>query len=164
MTGRAVLIGVLLALPCTGFAQDADAVTKAVLDHRLTVELVKRAVAVDRGLLALMEKDPSIARRGSEKTAGIDATVKAMEAVPELAAALNANGISARDYILTQMALIPTTMMHELVASGRMPALPPGMPAHNVEFWKANYDVLKPLEAEWKKNREAITKFANRKR
>lgn len=157
MTGRAIVIGVLLALPCTGFAQDADAVTKAVLEYRLTVDLVTRTVAVDRDILALMEKDASFARK-IDRTPGLDASIKAIGDSPEFARVLAANGITARDYILTQMALIPTTMMHEMLATGRLPALPPNMPAHNVEFWKANYEVLKPLEAEWKVLRAELRK------
>ncbi|MEX2272849.1 MAG: hypothetical protein WD690_15360, partial [Vicinamibacterales bacterium] len=92
-------------------------------------------------------------------TRGIDATAKELERLPEVAAVLKANGISARDYMLTTMSLFSTTVTFDLIAKGRLREAPPGMPTHNFEFLKANHKELEPLVAEWKKNREEIAKY-----
>ena len=151
----AVIVAIVWMLGAAGAAaQSAD--DKLIMDHRLTLELIRQAVAVDRDLVTAIKKDPMLLKREPKQTPGIYASAAEMQKIPELAAILKANGITARDYLLTMMAMMATSLTHEFMASGKMPGLPAGMPTHNLEFWKSNAEALKPLEAEWKKNRAEI--------
>lgn len=137
MTRQSAFAILMVAWSCSSAsAQSLD--PAPIFEHRLTIDLVQRTVAVDRDLLALMKKDPDFARRAPEKSVGIDAIARSIEAVPEFAGAFAAHGITARDYVLTQRALLSTTTILELQAKGGTPPLPPGTPTHNLEFWKAS--------------------------
>jgi hypothetical protein len=157
MTRRlaALVTAVVCVTPAIVVAQSAD--NTLIMDHRLTLELVKSTVAVDRDLVAAMKKDPMLLKRGPKQTPGIDASAAEMEKLPELAAILKVNGITGRNYLLTMMSMMSTSMTHEFIASGKMPAPPAGMPTHNLEFWKSNAEALKPLEAEWRTLRGEMT-------
>lgn len=137
-------------------AQSAD--DKAIMQHRLTLDLMQRAIAVDRDLIAAVKKDPGLLKRAPEKTPGIDASAAEMTKLPEVKAILEANKITARDYLLTQMAMFSTALTHEFMAGGKMPPLPPDTPMHNLDFWKKNAEAIKPLEAEWKALRSEMMK------
>ena len=140
-------------------AQDED--TKKILNHRLTVEQVRKVVAVNREVLALLEKDADFRKRAeaAQDADGIEESIAAIEKVPQMTVLLKKHGITARDYLLAQMAMMSTSMTHEFISKGQMPALPPGFPTHNVDFWKANYKDLQPLEAEWKKTMAELQKL-----
>ena len=156
---RKTLAAVLAALVWTIGAMTVAAQSeddKRILDHRLTLDLVQRTVAVDRDLVAAIKKDPTLLKQAPRRSPGLDASAEEMEKIPELARILKANGMSGRDYLLSMMAMFSTTITHEFMASGKMPGLPAGMPTHNLDFWKANAEALKPLEAEWKKLRGEI--------
>ena len=138
-------------------AQSAD--DKAIMQHRLSLDLMQRAIAVDRDLIAAVKKDPGLLKRTPEKTPGIDASAAEMIKLPEVKNILDANKITARDYLLTQLAMFSTALTHEFMASGKMPPLPPDTPMHNLEFWKTNAEAIKPLEVEWKALRSEMMKY-----
>lgn len=140
-------------------AQEQDADTQAILNHRLTIDLVKKTIAVNRDTAALFETDADFRKRAADSDAeGIDASVKKMQGIPQLAALLKKHGLSARDYLLTQMGIMSTSSTYDLMAKGMLKELPPGFPSHNLDFWKANYAQLKPLEAEWKQSMADLEK------
>ena len=151
-----VAVTMLIGGAVAAQAQSAD--DKAIMQHRLTLDLVQRAVAVDRDLVAAVKKDPGLLKRAPEKTTGIDASAAEMTRLPEVRSILEVNKITARDYLLTQLAMFSTALTLEFMASGKMPPLPPDTPMHNLEFWKTNAEALKPLEAEWKSLRGEIMK------
>jgi hypothetical protein len=153
----AIFFAVLLVPSSAPGQQSAD--DREIMQHRLTLDLVQRTVAVERDMVAALKKDPGLMKRGPEKTRGIDASAAEMNKIPEIKSILAANNISARDYLLTLMAMFSTVITHEFMASGKMPPLPPDTPMHNLEFWKANAAALKPLEAEWRKHRDEIMKY-----
>lgn len=158
---RAVMIAVLMMLSVVAAAarsQSADA--KAVVQHRLTLDLIRRAIAVDRDLVAALKKDPALMKRAPEKTAGIDGSAAMMNKIPEVARILEANGISARDYLLTQLSMFTTALAHEYMLAGKLPPPKPDTPMHNLEFWKQNLEAVKPLETEWKALRAELLKYS----
>ena len=107
----------------------------------------------------MLKKDPAFLKRVSRKASGLEASAAEMNNTPEVANALKAHRITAREYLLTQMALFSTALTHEFMASGKLKELPPDTPMHNLEFWKANTETLKPLEAEWRKIRAEIMSY-----
>jgi hypothetical protein len=138
--------------------QEDDA---AIMNHRLTLDLLRKTIAFDRALLALIDKDPALMKAMEGKTTpGIDASAKALEDVPQVGATLKANGLTGRDYVLTQIAMMSATMTRDMVAKGIVKEMPPGMPTHNIEFLKTNAAELEKLEAEWKTIRGEIQKRA----
>lgn len=150
----ATVAAMLVSAGAAAAQQSAD--DKAVMNHRLTLDLVRQAVAVDRDLVALLKKDPGIVKRIPRDTKGLDTSAEQMNTIPELAAILKTHRVTAKDYLLTQVAMFSTALTHEFMASGKLKQLPPNMPTHNLEFWKANAEALKPLDAEWKKLRSEI--------
>ena len=138
------------------YAQDEE--TRTILNHRLTVDLIRKTVAINTAMLQLIEKDPEFAKRADAKTRGIDESVKHLESQPEMAALLKQHGITGRDYLLTQMAMLSTMVTAEFIEQGKMPPLPADFPRHNLDFWKANREALAPLIAEWKKTMETLQK------
>ena len=155
---RAIAAAVLAATLMhggTAVAQQSDD-DKAVMQHRLTIDLIRKILAVDRDLVAVLKKDPAFLKRFSQPATGLEASAAQMNNTPEVANALKAHRITAREYLLTQLALFSTALTHEFMASGKLKELPPNTPTHNIEFWKANVETLKPLEAEWRKIRAEI--------
>jgi hypothetical protein len=149
------------AVPAAQAPQPDD--NAAIMNHRLTLSLVKQVVAVDRDLVAVLEKDPTLQQRvAGQNPVGLDASVKMLEGVPEAAAILKKHSITARDYLLTQIAFAATAFTAEMLETKKLPAVPAGMPTHNLEFWKANAAELKPLEAESKKLRAELQKRLGR--
>lgn len=142
-------------------AQSQSADDKAIMQHRLTLDLIQRTVAVDRDMIAALKKDPGLLKRGPERTSGIEASVAEMNKLPEIARILEANKITARDYLLTELAMFSTVFTNELMASGKMPPLPKDTPVHNLDFWKKNAEALKPIEAEWRALREQLMKHTS---
>ena len=155
--GRAVACIVVFSTVSLAAARQDD--NAAIMNHRLTMALVKQVVAVDRDLVAALEKDPALQQRvAGQNPVGLEASVKVLEGVPEAAAILKKHGITGRDYLLTQIAFATTAFTADMLEQKKLPSVPPGMPTHNLEFWKANAADLKPLEAESKKLRAELQK------
>jgi hypothetical protein len=150
----AVLAATVLNTAAVAAQQSED--DRAIMQHRLTVDLVKQVVAVDRALVALLKKDPGLVKRIPRDTRGLEASAEQMHQIPELAAILKANRLTPKDYLLTQLAMFSTALTHEFMMSGKLKQLPPNTPTHNLEFWKANAEALRPLDAEWKQLRTEL--------
>ena len=148
--------------------QDQDALAK----HHLTVQNVRQMFAVDRELLQLLKKVPDVDARAAElerqfdsERLGIVAVAKVYEAMPELAAILQRQQITGRDYVLTKIA----AMIVDIVA-GAPPAFleREGMnkeffltPA--LKFWMAMDPALKAEAAEWNEVRRELAKHGRHK-
>lgn len=160
MRARTLMIVVLMMSVAATAARSQSADARAVLQHRLTLDLIRRAIAVDRDLVAALKKDPALMKRAPEKPVGIDGSAAAMNKIPEVARMLESNGITARDYLLTQLAMFGTALAHEYMLAGKLPPPKPDTPMHNLEFWKNNLEALRPLDAEWKTLRAEILKYS----
>jgi hypothetical protein len=126
---------------------------KIVAAYPLTMDKVQRkfAVAVDLGRLSVT--DPALQSQLQSINDGksLDAQIKAMSAVPKAAAALQAHGISARDYCLTTLA-IGYAQTPQIPAQYRPANSPPdpssvAAPPEHVEFVRAHMDEIHRLTA-----------------
>ena len=156
--GALAFLVTLALAPVPQSRQEDDA---ALMNHRLTLDLLRKAIAFDRALLTLIDKDPALMKAmDGNTTPGIDASSKALEDVPQFGATLKASGLTGRDYLLTQIALMSATMTRDMMAKGIVKEMPPGMPTHNIEFLKTNAAEVEKLEAEWRLIRAEIQKRA----
>jgi hypothetical protein len=87
---------------------------KTVGAYPLTMDKIQRKFAVAADLGRQSVTDPALQRQLQSTTEanGLDAQIKAFSAVPKAAAALQAHGISARDYCLTTLAVGYALMPH----------------------------------------------------
>ena len=138
---------VLLATASVGAQGDPD--REAVLNYRLTTTNLRKMFAVER---ALGEPKPTTNETTGE-IVGVNATAKQMEDIPEVAAALKANEISPRDYLLTLMATGHTILVIGLIERGVIADTSHPIVRENVQFWKSLPPEVKPEAEEWKKRR-----------
>ena len=106
------------ALAGTRFNTFDDEAMKA---FSLTTENVRKAAAVMRRLDGEVAKDPALARTIGRKTqhaATLDAKAKALESEPRIASALRAESISAREYVMVQLAVLQAGMIAAVRAQG----------------------------------------------
>jgi hypothetical protein len=122
---------------------------QAVLNYRLTVTNLQRMFVVER---ALGEPKPTTGEV-AENVVGIDVTAKRMENIPEVEAALKANEISPRDYLLTLMAAGHSVLVISLIERGVIADTSHPIVRENVQLWKNLPPEVKPEAEEWKKRR-----------
>jgi hypothetical protein len=126
---------------------------KIVAAYPLTVDKVQRKFAVAADLGRLSVTDPALQNQmqAINEVKSLDAQIKAFSAVPKAAAALQAHGISARDYCLTTLAL-GYAQMPRMPAQFRQANSPPdpsdvAAPPEHVEFVRAHIDEIHKLTA-----------------
>ena len=108
-----------LSLPVAAEAQQSDADLKAVSATTLTMPKYKQYLDATVNLANVAAKNPGIAegmKDGGEKS--IDEQVKMLESNPQVKAAVTSTGLSTRDYVLTQWALLQTGMAHAMTKNG----------------------------------------------
>jgi hypothetical protein len=148
------------SLPSPALAQ-SEADQKAVMNHRLTIENVKKVFAIDKELLKLAIANPALAQKiSNQKPSGLDEAVKLIGSIPEVSAVLKTHDISARDYLLTTVTMTGTAFAYQFSAAGKMPEMPAGMQKDNLEFWKTNVATMKAAVDEWMKTRAELLKRA----
>jgi hypothetical protein len=104
-----------LSLPAAVEAQQSDADLKAVAATTLTMPKYKQYLDATVTLASVAAKNPGLAegmKDGGEKS--IDDQVKAIESNPQVKAAVTSTGLTARDYVLTQWALLQTGMAYAM--------------------------------------------------
>jgi hypothetical protein len=150
------LIAFLLLLygPCIAAAGELsmdDA--KIVAAYPLTMDKVQRkfAVAADLGRQSVTDPALQSQLQAINEVKSLDAQIKAFSAVPKAAAAMQAHGISARDYCLTTLA-VAYAQMQQMPAQFRQANSPPdpsliAAPPEHVEFVRAHIDEIHKLTA-----------------
>jgi hypothetical protein len=124
---------------------------KIVAAYPLTMDKVQRKFAVAADLARLSVTDPALQTQlqSINEAKNLDAQIKAFGAVPKAAAAMQAHGISARDYCLTTLA-VGYALIPRAPAQFRQANLPPdpgdvaAAPEH-VEFVRAHIDEINKL-------------------
>ena len=126
---------------------------KIVAAYPLTMDKVQRKFAVAADLGRLSVTDPALQSQLQSiiEAKSLDAQIKAFSAVPKAAAAMQAHGISARDYCLTTLAL-GYALMPRAPAQFRQANSPPdpsevAAPSEHVEFVRAHIDEIHKLTA-----------------
>jgi hypothetical protein len=106
------------ALAGTRFNTFDDEAMKA---FSLTTENVRKAAAVMHRLAGEVAKDPALAPALGKKTqraATLDAKAKALESDPRIASALRAEPITAREYVMVQLAILQAGLIAAARARG----------------------------------------------
>ena len=126
---------------------------KIVAAYPLTMDKMQRKFAVTADLGRLSVNDPALQSQLQAINEGksLDAQIKAFSAVPKAAAALQAHGMSARDYCLTTLA-IAYAEMPRMPAQFRQSNSPPdpsdvAAPPEHVEFVRAHIGEIQKLTA-----------------
>jgi hypothetical protein len=126
---------------------------KIVAAYLLTMDKVQRkfAVAADLGRLSVTNPALQSQLQSINESKSLDAQIKAFSAVPQAAAAMQAHGISARDYCLTTLAT-GYAQMPRAPAQYRQSNSPPdpsevAAPPEHVEFVRVHIDEIHRLTA-----------------
>ena len=135
-----------LSLPAAVVQAQSDADLKAVSGTTLTMPKYKQYLDATVNLADVAAKNPGLAEglKGSSEKSITD-QVKALESNPQVRASITSTGLSTRDYVLTQWALVQTGMAY---------AMTKGSPASQEEVIKkggvsrANLDFYANNEAE----------------
>jgi hypothetical protein len=124
---------------------------KIVGAYPLSMDKVQRKYAVAADLGRLSVNDPALQSQlqSINEAKDLDAQIKAFSGVPQAAAAMQAHGISARDYCLTTLA-IGYAQMQQMPAQYRQTKSPPdpsdvAAPPEHVEFVRAHIDEIHKL-------------------
>jgi hypothetical protein len=143
---RAVRFSVLvtsLAAPQAWAQSQADADLKAVSSYTLTLPRYKQYLDATVNLANVAAKNPQLAQRldgfGNKSLAE---QVKLLEGVPQVRGAITATGLTTRDYVLTQGALLQAGMAYALTKDAKMPLdrviKKAGVSRANLEFYQKN--------------------------
>jgi hypothetical protein len=135
-----------LSLPAATAQAQSDADLKAVSTTTLTMPKYKQYLDATVNLASVAARNPGLAEgmKGSSEKSITD-QVKALEGNPQVRASITSTGLSTRDYVLTQWALVQTGMAY---------AMTKGSPASQEEVIKkggvskANLDFYAKNEAE----------------
>jgi hypothetical protein len=146
---RAVQLAVL-TLSLTSAAAPAqaqgDVDLKMVSAYTLTMPKYKQYLDATVNLANVAAKDPGLAKRldgfGNQPLAE---QVKLLEATPQLRGAIMAAGLTARDFVLTQGAMLQAGMAYALTKQG---SLPPDSAIKKAGVSRANLEFFQKNEAE----------------
>jgi hypothetical protein len=151
----------VLCLPATVKAQQSDADLKAVSATTLTMPKYKQYLDATVNLANVAAKNPGLAegmQDGGEKS--IDEQVKMLESKPQVKAAVTSTGLSARDYVLTQWALLQTGMAYAMTkqtgASQEDMIKQAGVSKANMDFYAKNEAEINRLAEEAKARTPAM--------
>ena len=150
-----------LSLPATVKAQQSDADLKAVSATTLTMPKYKQYLDATVNLANVAAKNPGLAegmKDGGEKS--IDEQVKMLESKPQVKAAVTSTGLSTRDYVLTQWALLQTGMAYAMTkqtgASQEDMIKQAGVSKANMDFYAKNEAEINKLAEEAKARTPAM--------
>jgi hypothetical protein len=150
-----------LSLPAAARAQQSDADLKAVSATTLTMPKYKQYLDATVNLANVAAKNPGLAegmKDGGEKS--IDEQVETLESNPQVKAAVTSTGLSTRDYVLTQWALLQTGMAYGLTkgsgASQEDMMKKAGVSKANMDFYAQNEAEINQLAEEAKARTPAM--------
>ena len=150
-----------LSLPAAAPAQQSEADLKAVSATTLTMPKYKQYLDATVSLANVAAKNPGLAegmQDGGEKS--IDEQVKMLESNPQVKAAVTSTGLSTRDYVLTQWALLQTGMAYTMTkgtgASQDDMIKKAGVSKANMDFYAKNEAEINKLAEEAKARTPAM--------
>jgi hypothetical protein len=150
-----------LSLPAAAPAQQSEADLKAVSATTLTMPKYKQYLDATVSLANVAAKNPGLAegmQDGGEKS--IDEQVKMLESNPQVKAAVTSTGLSTRDYVLTQWALLQTGMAYTMTkgtgASQDDMIKKAGVSKANMDFYAQNEAEINKLAEEAKARTPAM--------
>ena len=148
---RVLSLSVMLSLVCIPIVHaDANADLKEVRSFQLTEKRLDQFSQALRNMVAEVEKNPDLAKKDNSlgPNASINDMVAAFDKIPPIKNSVESAGLSTREFVLFQMALMSAAMGHYLVQQGQK--LPPEFSAEHEKFYKEHEEKFKTLEKEWK--------------
>jgi hypothetical protein len=127
----------------------ADRDSKEVSNYVLTEAGLAKYTQAAHSMKPLLDKSPEACKEDSESAKSLDQMAAKLNAVPGAKAAMQAAGISAREYMVFSMSLVQNAMAAWALdqPGGK---LPPGVQMANVKFYRAHEAALKKLGEETK--------------
>ena len=143
---RAVQLAILTlasAAPWASAQSQGGGDLKAITAHTLTMPKYKQYLDATINLANAIVKSPELAKRldgyGDESLAD---QVKLLEGLPQVRGAVTSTGLTARDYVLTQAALLQSGMAYAMTKDGSVSAdkmVEEGAASRaNLEFYRKN--------------------------
>jgi type I restriction-modification system DNA methylase subunit len=148
---RMLSLSVMVSLVCVPFVHaDVNADLKEVRSFQLTEKKLDQFTQALRNMAEAVEKNPELAKQDNSlgSNASINDMVAAFDKIPPIKNAVETAGLSTREFVLFQMALMSAAMGHYLVKQGQK--LPPEFSAEHATFYKQHEEKFKALEKEWK--------------
>ena len=133
---------------------------KEVREFRLTIAKLSRYEVATQGVAQALQDHPEIKKKMDEAQAAsedqgdkdvhkLDQSVKHVEALPEIASAVKASGLTVREYVVMTATLLNSMMMVALKKQGMIQEYPPNISRENAAFLEQNFDrvsrVMEPL-------------------
>ena len=139
-------IAMSLAAPAASAQSPADADLKAITAHTLTLPNYKQYLDATVNLASVAAKDPQLAQRlDGFGNKSLGEQVKLLEGIPQVRGAITATGLTTRDYVVTQGALLQAGMAYTLTKDAKMP---PDSVVKQAGVSRANLDFYLKNEAE----------------
>jgi hypothetical protein len=139
---RLAIAALPFAAPVAAQSQ-ADADLKAISAYTLTMPKYQQYLDASVNVAAAAAKDPAIA--GNSEGFGnksLSEQVKVMDGLPQIRSAITATGLTTRDYVLTQGALLQAGMAYAMTKGTGMSVdsvvKTAGVSRANLEFYQKN--------------------------
>jgi hypothetical protein len=138
----AILVLPLAAEPAAAQSQ-TDADLKAISAYTLTMPKYKQYLDASVNVAKAAAKDPTLEAKFEDfGNKSLSEQIKAMEGVPQIRSAIVATGLTTRDYVLTQGALLQAGMAYAMAKGAGMPVdsvvQKAGVSRANIEFYQRN--------------------------
>jgi hypothetical protein len=130
------------AAPAAGQSQ-ADADLKTISAYALTMPRYKQYLDASVNVATAAAKDPSLQARFEDfGNKSLSEQIEVMDGVPQVRSAIVATGLTTRDYVLTQSALLQAAMAYAMTKGTGMSvdsvAQKAGVSRANLEFYQKN--------------------------
>jgi hypothetical protein len=152
---------IALSLPAAVEAQQSEADLKAVSATTLTMPKYKQYLDATVNLANAAAKNPRLAEGMKDSgDKSIDEQVKAIESHPQVKAAVTSTGLTTRDYVLTQWALLQAGMAYSMTkgtgATQEDMIKKAGVSKANLDFYAKNEAEINRLAEEAKARTPAM--------
>jgi len=150
---RLALLALPLAAPAVLAQSKGDADLQAISAQALTMPKFKQYLDATVNLAHVAAKNPQLAQRlDGYGNKSLSDQVGLLEAIPQVRGAITATGLSAREYVLTQGALLQAGMAYAMTKDGAVPAdkviAEAGVSRANLEFYQKNEAEINRLAKE----------------
>jgi len=148
---RVVWAAVLAAMPV--YAQHSRLSPedqKALREYELTEAKIDKLMSVGKKMKEYAQAHPEAQKKGDFMRGDtLDDSVKTVEAKPELAAIMKAEGLAPREFVLGMMSLISAGVWAEMSKSYPDAKMPPEINPKNVKLLREHPEILQRWEAAW---------------
>jgi len=145
MTHRILATAMLAAGMLAAGSQSNDRDLKEIRDYRLSMDNIQRFLKA----FQTITKDPATNKCMNDNPSGngatLDASQKLLEACPAAMAAIKAQGLKPREFLILTGAIIGDFMAVSMKKAGQIKDYPPSISPENVAFIEQNFDKLQAM-------------------